>query len=259
MFWKTFYCAGCDRLLYSGDRSIEDFCRRFRVGLPAIIFAQLVCCWRPHWVDHCTLWWDFCVTPTTMTTTRMDMMRSRCFRRVGQLQCRNRTDLWIGYDPVVHFRRTVFLFRRNLASRKGTVLYSFESGWRCRSWQGHHSEELRSTPIGNCLVEVELCWLSCWLLLFSFICCYQIKLSTYYSHFVSRALFVTALLLIVFFNYIASFDSHFVHVCDEIYTNLLRLWVPWKLFQHHTPVTCSQPLSLVFSYPSFCQLVCWQH
>lgn len=164
MFWKTFYCAGCDRLPYSGDRSIEDFCRGFRVGLPGIIFAQLVYCWRPHWVGHCTLWWDFCVTPTTMTMTRMDKMRSKSFRRVGRLQCRNRTDLWIGYDPVVHFRRTVFSFRRNPVSRKGTVLYSFESGWRCRSWQGHHSEELRSTPTGNCLVEVELCWLSCWLL-----------------------------------------------------------------------------------------------
>lgn len=194
VFWKTFYCAGCDRLPCSGDRSIEDFCRWFRVGRPGIIFAQLVCCWRPHWAGHCTLWWDFYVAPTTKT--RMDKMRSRCFRRVGRLRCRNRTDLWTGYDPVVHFRRTVFLFRRNLASRKGTVLYSFESGWRCRSWQGHHSGELRSTPIGNCLVEVELCWLSCWLLLYSSIRCYQIKLSTYYSHLVSRALFVTALLLV---------------------------------------------------------------
>lgn len=90
VFWKTFYCAGCDRFPQSEDRSIEDFCRWFRVGLPGIIFAQLVCCWRPQWAGHCTLWWDFCVTPMM---TRMDKMRSRSFRRVGRLRYRNGTEL----------------------------------------------------------------------------------------------------------------------------------------------------------------------
>lgn len=175
-------------LPHSEDRSFKDFCCWLRIGPSGIISGQLVCCWRPRWAGHCTLWWDFCVTPTT-TTTRMDKMRSKSFRRVGRLRYRNRTWKWIGFDPAVHFRRTVFSFRRSLAAQKGTVLWSFASDCHCCNWTGHHSGELRSTPIGNCLVVVVLYWLSCCFRLYFFSSCYQIKLSTYYSHLVSRALF----------------------------------------------------------------------